>query len=97
DTDQGGDLLAVELAKLGQLGEQRPSVDRTDAFYRTEEVFLLAPERAFANGLIDIVGSPLDGLLEPRDVFVEALASLTRKNEPAAVLLHRQHLDQLAS
>src|SRR4030095_16841874 len=72
--DELGGLLAVHLSELGQLRQDRPGGDRPDTRDRPQQLLLLAPQRALADGLVDVVVGSTEGFFEPGDVFVDALA-----------------------
>src|SRR5581483_6350406 len=89
------DLLAVEGSQFGQFGDHGACNDRSDAWYGSEQILLLAPGRRTTHRLIDLVielsqlflqrlAQPGDALLQPHVV-----------QPPLALAFGGHHLDDL--
>src|SRR5215471_7244290 len=66
DAGQGGDLVAIDPAELGQFGDQSTSDDIADAGYAFEQILFGAPEGADFD-------QPVDRLVDARPFGFEAL------------------------
>src|ERR1043165_2870016 len=74
DADQGCNLFTIELTEFGQIRQQRTANDRTDAGDTSEQVFVLLPDRALTNPLIEIfVGTP-KFRFQPMDVRLDTFS-----------------------
>ena len=74
DANQCRDLLTVDFSQLRQLGEKRTADDRTDAGDASEQVFVLAPDRALTDALVQILVSSLQLRFQPQDVSVDTFS-----------------------
>src|SRR5262245_55580706 len=96
DSDQSRDLFAIELSQLGQLGKQGTANDGTNPGDTSKQVFVLLPDRALTNTLVQIFISAIQFRFQPPNVsvysFVHALGSSTRP-----ISFRHQHLDDLAA
>ena len=92
---QCGDLLAVEHAKFRQLREQSTREHLADAGHRTQQLVALAPQGSVANQLVELIVQTGKSLFQPPDVLIDAVVQNLWGSGPA-ILLCRQHLDQLA-
>jgi hypothetical protein len=87
------DPLAVELPKLRQLGNQGSRDHRPDAWHRDEQVFLLAPGRRAAHGIVNALIKRGELLFERLDETRDALLQMFVGELP----LGDDHLDDLAA
>jgi hypothetical protein len=74
DSDQSRDLFAVELSQLGQLGKQGTANDRTNPGDTSEQVFVLLPDRALTDALVQIFIGAIQFRFQPPHVSVNAFA-----------------------
>jgi uncharacterized protein (AIM24 family) len=91
---KGCDLLTVEAAEFGQIGDESARNDRPDARHRGEEVLLVAPGRRAAHGIVDVGVDAGEFLLEGLDETRDALLD-PRGGPFLALALGADHLDDL--
>jgi len=72
DTDQGGDLLAVEAPEFRHVGEQCAAHHRTDTRHTAQEVLFRAPDGAALKRVVEIAIDVRHASLEPADVIRHA-------------------------
>ena len=77
-THQCSDLFSVELSQFRQLSEQRAADHGSDSRHTLEQVFLLAPDRALLDALIEFAVAKFDEL---RRMLQYVEASRTKRNE----------------
>jgi hypothetical protein len=88
---------AVEAAEFRHLGDERPGRDGADAGDAAEEVVGGAPSRAAADGAADVAVELGELGLEHPEGGGDGARHPRRAGLPAAVLLHADHLDDLAA
>src|SRR4051794_11390695 len=93
---EAGDLLLVEGAELGQLGDEGSGDDRPDAGDGGEEVLLVAPGGRAAHAGVDLGIDLGELLLEGADEAGDALLDAPHGGAALAVPLGDDHLDDLA-
>src|SRR3954454_23544391 len=93
---EAGDLLLVEGAELGQLGDEGSGDDRSDAGDGGEEVLLVAPGGRAAHPGVDLGIDLGELLLEGADEAGDALLDAPHGGAALAVPLGDDHLDDLA-
>lgn len=71
--DQGGNLFTIECAQFGQMGEQVQAQHLAHAWHRTQQVFLLAPQRRIAHRQVELAVESAHAFFEPTDVRVISL------------------------
>src|SRR3954468_2691633 len=94
DTDERSDLLAVQLAELGQFREKSCRDYAAYAGYAAQQVVFLAPDRAFANRCGQVIVDLLEPLPKPLHVLADTTAEI-RRRRALPVLLRDEHLDEL--
>jgi len=95
DTDQSSNLFTVEVPKFRQFGNQTATNDRTDAGHTPEKIFVLTPDRALSDGLVEVFVSPNRLCFQPADMSVDSLSHiLGSSTEP--VSFGHNHLSKLA-
>jgi len=94
--DEGRELAGAEAAQLGQAAQQRGGHHGADAQDAREDLFLLAPDGAVLDEVVDIVVDPFETFLEPGDVAPDVLLG-PRRGHPEAIFLGADHLDDLPS
>src|SRR3954470_4826150 len=94
DTDERNDLLAVQLAELGQFREKGCRDYAAYAGYAAQQVVFLAPDRAFANRCGQVIVDLLEPLPKPLHVLADTTAEI-RRRRALPVLLRDEHLDEL--
>ena len=82
------------MAQLGQVGQQGKRDGRSDARHTAQELDAFAPQRAGAQGLVQLLIQLLEGLLQPSDVRGDR-GVYGRTRLPQAVLLGGQHAHHL--
>src|SRR5450755_1295021 len=80
-----------------QLGDERSRGDGTYARHGDEKLLGLPPHRRSAHAGVDIGVDVGELLFEKGDVAVDFLDETLIARAPAAILLHADHLDDLAS
>jgi hypothetical protein len=86
----------VEVAELGQLGDQRARGDRADARDRGQQVLGGAPHRRAPDGVVEVTLDPGESLVQPDKVGVEVALQAWVPSLAAAVALGADHLHDLA-
>src|SRR5512144_230583 len=66
--DQRCNLFTVELSKFWQLGQKGTTNHRTDTGDTPEQVFVLLPDRALTDALVQIFVGSLQFCFQPADV-----------------------------
>jgi hypothetical protein len=66
--DQGGNLPPIKRAEFRQMGEQVQAQYLANAWYRAQQVFLLAPQGRIANGLVELAVKSAHAFFEPTDM-----------------------------
>jgi hypothetical protein len=94
--DQGGDLLTMQLAELGQVGEQGPADDGANPGDGPEEILLGAPNRTRLNRVGEVAIDVDDAAFEPADVLRQAPTD-RRGRVFEAIALGRQHVQELSA
>ena len=94
DTDESRDLMAGEVAELGQGRQQREHGDRPDARHAAQQIRLRLVERARCHGVLQIAVHIGEPFLEPADVLGE-IALHRAAGEAEAILLGGEHVDDL--
>ena len=94
---QGGDLLAVDLAQLGQLGEERGSGHRPDARHAPQAIHFVFPVVVGFDQSQDFLLDLIDLFAEHHEHLLNALANHLRGGCVLAVGFGGLQLDQLAS
>ena len=97
DADEGGDFPAVEVAELGEIGDEGVGGNGPDAGDRAQEVFRGPPDWRGAHSSVDVALELTQGVLEPADMGIEAPLEGGLFDEPPAVVLGAQHVDELAA
>ena len=97
DTYEGGGRAPVEAAEFGHLGNQGARGDRADPRHALEQVVGGAPSRGAADGVADVAVEVGELGLEHLERGGDGACHLRRAGLPPAVLLHADHLDDLAA
>ena len=95
DADQGSDLLTIQGAELGQIGNEGAGDDIADAGHALEQVLGLAPGRRSSDGVVEVGFEVGELALERLQQPVDALDHAPIGEAPSAVALGRHHLDDL--
>ena len=95
DTDEGSDPAPIEMAKLGQVGDQGTGRGPADAGNGGEQVFGGPPGGRAADGVVEVGLDPAELLLQPDDMGLDAAGQLGVAELAAALALAADHLDQL--
>jgi hypothetical protein len=95
NADQRGDLLPVECAQFGKVGQESATDDGTDAGDAAQEVLLGTPHRALLDGLVQVGVDVGQASLQPTDVLFEAFFH-RRERMGETIPFGDQHFDELA-
>ena len=96
DAHQRCDFVSVECSEFGQLSDKSTANDRADTGDALEQVFVLTPDRAFTDGLVEIfIGSVQLGF-QPTQVSLDAFSDRAGSCAQTVFLRHH-HLDELSS
>jgi hypothetical protein len=90
------DLLPVECAQFGKVGQESATDDWTDAGHAAQEVLLGTPHRALLDGLIQVGVDICQTSLQPTDVLFETFFH-RRERMGETIPFGDQHLDELAT
>src|SRR5712692_37415 len=96
DAYEGGDLLSVELAEFGDLGQSCEAHDTADAGDALEQIVPGLPDRAGLHGFGETGFDILDLAFEPTDVTLNTPAHLSCGGLLETILLFGEHGDELA-
>ena len=97
DADEGGDLLAVDLAEFGELGDERDGRDGSDSGDAGQEVVELAPVGVGGAEFGDVFVEVFDSLLEQFDELLNVAAHGGIAGGFEVVFLLSEEFDDLAS
>jgi hypothetical protein len=94
---EGGDLFAVELAKFGEVGEQRHRGDVSDAWRGFQDVRFLLPVGVLVDEAKQFLFEGIDFLVQDREDGLNAAFGHLRGHLLQAIGFHRSQLDDLSA
>ena len=97
DADEGGNLAPIQVAQLREIGDEREGRDIADAGHGLEQVVRRAPQRAGAEGVVQVALQLGQGLGQPAEVGGDAALHPRFACLLVPGGLGAQHLDQLAA
>ena len=95
DADQSRDLPAVEVAQFREFGDERRGGDRAHSRYGPEQVLGLPPRRTGPDRVMEVGFEVAEGLLEPRDMGVDAALKRPIPDQAPPIGLRPEHLHEL--
>src|SRR3954462_11437994 len=96
DANEGSQLVATDVAQLGQLSKEGACGHVADAGNRLQERLGLAPDRRGLDGLANVAINLGEFFLHEDDMAVEPPGEVLVGRLTATVGLHADHLDDLA-
>jgi hypothetical protein len=96
DADERGNLFVRQRPQFREICQQRGRQDRADAGHTPQEFILLPPDRTLPERLGQVGVGLVQGPFQPDDVGPQLFAN-HHAGAGHAVLLRREHLDELAT